>query len=399
MILQKLKADAEAYLGEKVEKAVITVPAYFSDAQRQATKDAGAIAGLDVVRIINEPTAAALAYGVDREDVQRVLVWDLGGGTFDVSILELGDGVFEVLATSGDTRLGGDDWDNRLVEWMVEQFKVQEGINLHRDRMAMQRLKDAAEKAKIELTTLTQTSINLPFLSSGPEGPLHFEIDITRAEMEKMCSDLLDRMVGPTRQAMADARVAPEQIDRVLLVGGATRMPAVRDLARRLFGQEPYSDMNPDEAVARGAAIQAGVLNDEVTGVVLLDVTPLSLGIETVGGVISRIIERNTTIPTQGKEIFTTASDGQTTVEIKVYQGEHELAVYNKLLARLQLTGITRAPRGVPQIEVHFDVDVNGIVHVTAEELQSGRRKQIQVNTATGLTREEIQRLSRKLQE
>ncbi|MDW8208113.1 MAG: molecular chaperone DnaK [Chloroherpetonaceae bacterium] len=399
MILQKLKADAEAYLGEKVEKAVITVPAYFSDAQRQATKDAGAIAGLDVVRIINEPTAAALAYGVDREDVQRVLVWDLGGGTFDVSILELGDGVFEVLATSGDTRLGGDDWDNRLVEWMVEQFKVQEGINLHRDRMAMQRLKDAAEKAKIELTTLAQTSINLPFLSSGPEGPLHFEIDITRAEMERMCSDLLDRMVGPTRQAMADARVTPEQIDRVLLVGGATRMPAVRDLARRLFGQEPYSDMNPDEAVARGAAIQAGVLNDEVTGVVLLDVTPLSLGIETVGGVISRIIERNTTIPTQGKEIFTTASDGQTTVEIKVYQGEHELAVYNKLLARFQLTGITRAPRGVPRIEVHFDVDVNGIVHVTAEELQSGRRKQIQVNTATGLTEEEIERLSRKLQE
>jgi molecular chaperone DnaK len=397
LILQKVKADAEAYLGEKVEKAVITVPAYFSDAQRQATKDAGAIAGLEVVRIINEPTAAALAYGIDRHDVQKVLVWDLGGGTFDVSILELDAGFFEVRATNGDTRLGGDDWDSRIMEWMAEQFKVLEGINLHRDRMAMQRLKDAAEKAKIELSSLIKTNVNLPFLSSGPDGPLHFDIDITRAQMEKLCSDLLDRLVAPTKQALADARMKAGDLDLILLVGGSTRMPAVQELVRQMFGKEPYTDLNPDEAIARGAAIQGGVLNDEVTGVVLLDVTPLSLGIETLGGVVSRIIERNTTIPTQGKEVFTTASDGQTTVEIKVYQGEHELAVYNKLLARFQLTGITRSPRGVPQVEVHFDVDVNGIVHVTAEELQSGRRKQIQVNTATGLSEEEIQRLSQSL--
>lgn len=399
LILQKVKADAEAYLGEKVEKAVITVPAYFSDAQRQATKDAGAIAGLEVVRIINEPTAAALAYGIDRQDVQNVLVWDLGGGTFDVSILELGEGVFEVRATNGDTRLGGDDWDSRIMEWMAEQFKVLEGVNLHRDRMAMQRLKDAAEKAKIELSTLTQTNVNLPFLSSGPDGPLHFDLDITRAQIDRLCSDLLDRMVAPTKQALADARLKTSELDIVLLVGGSTRMPAVQELVRKMFGKEPYTDLNPDEAVARGAAIQGGVLNDEVTGVVLLDVTPLSLGIETLGGVVSRIIERNTTIPTQGKETFTTASNGQTTVEIKVYQGEHELAVYNKLLARFQLTGITPAPRGVPQIEVHFDVDVNGIVHVTAEEMTSGRRKQIQVNTATGLSEEDIQRLSQSLNE
>jgi molecular chaperone DnaK len=290
LVLQKVKADAEAYLGEKVEKAVITVPAYFSDAQRQATKDAGAIAGLEVVRIINEPTAAALAYGIDREDVQHVLVWDLGGGTFDVSILELGEGVFEVLATNGDTRLGGDDWDARLMEWMAEQFKVEHGVNLHRDRMAMQRLKDAAEKAKIELSTLAKTNVNLPFLSSSADGPLHFDIDVTRAHLERLCSDLLDRMVAPTKQAMADARIRAEQLDRILLVGGSTRMPAVQELVRQIFGKEPYTDMNPDEAVARGAAIQGGVLNDEVTGVVLLDVTPLSLGIETLGGVVSRII-------------------------------------------------------------------------------------------------------------
>jgi molecular chaperone DnaK len=393
MILRKLKADAEAYLGEPVGPAVITVPAYFSDAQRQATKEAGTLAGLEVVRIINEPTAAALAYGIHQQDVHNVLVWDLGGGTFDVSILELGDGVFEVLATCGDTRLGGDDWDNRIMEWLADEFQKTEKVNLRRDRLAMQRLKEAAEKAKIELSSLTQTNINLPFISSGSDGPLHLDCDLTRAQMERLCSDLLDRLVPPTRQALADAQLREADLDRILLVGGSTRMPAVQELAQQLFGKAPHLALNPDEAVALGAAIQGAILNDELTGLVLLDVTPLSLGIETIGGVMARIIERNTTIPTQGKRVFTTARDDQTSVEVKVYQGEQELVNYNKLLASFQLTGIPRARRGVPQIEVLFDIDVNGIVHVSAAELNSGRRQQIQITQTTNLTLEEMERL------
>ncbi len=398
MILQKLKADAEAYLGEKVGKAVITVPAYFSDAQRQATKDAGTIAGLEVIRIINEPTAAALAYGMDREEIQNVLVWDLGGGTFDVSVLELGDGVFEVKATCGDTHLGGDDWDARLMEWMAETFQRETSCNLRRDRLAMQRLKEAAEKAKIELSSRTQANVNLPFLAAQSDGPLHLDLDVTRAHMERLCSDLLDRLVPPTLQAVEDAGLDMQELDRVLLVGGSTRMPAVQELARQLFGKEPYRGLNPDEAVALGAALQGGVLNEEVTGVLLLDVTPLSLGIETLGGVMTRVIERNTTIPTQGKKTFTTARDGQTSVEIKVYQGEHELVNYNKFLADFQLTGIPRAPRGMPQIEVMFDIDVNGILHVSAVEQDTGRSQQIRISHTTGLSPEEIERLAQSMQ-
>ena len=394
-ILQKLKADAEAYLGEKVTKAVITVPAYFSDAQRQATKDAGAIAGLEVIRIINEPTAAALAYGLDKEEMQNVLVWDLGGGTFDVSILELGDGVFEVRATCGDTKLGGDDWDNRLVDFFAEEFQRENSVSLRRDRPAMQRLKDAAEKAKMELSGLMQTNINLPFLTSGPDGPLHLDVDLPRSQMEQLCDDLLKRLLPPTRQALADAKLQSSEIDCVLLVGGSTRMPAVQELARQFMGKEPYQGLNPDEAVALGAALQGGVLNEEVTGVLLLDVTPLSLGIETLGGAMTHIIERNTTVPTQGKQTFTTAADGQTSVDIKVFQGESEVASYNKFLANFQLTGIPRAPRGVPQIEVTFDIDVNGIVHVTAVEKNTGRTQQIQVTNATGLSVDEIEKLRR----
>lgn len=394
MILQKLKADAEAYLGEKVEKAVITVPAYFSDAQRQATKDAGTIAGLDVVRIINEPTAAALAYGLDRQEMQSVLVWDLGGGTFDVSILELGDGVFEVLATNGDTNLGGDDWDSRLMDWLIDQFQRENGVNLSRDRMASQRLKEAAEKAKIELSNRTQTNINQPFLSQGKDGPLHLDIDLSRSLMEQLCSDLLDRLIPPTRQALSDARMEARSLDGILLVGGSTKMLAVRDLARKYFGKELIEGVDPDEAIALGAAVQGGVLNDEVTGVLLLDVTPLSLGIETIGGQVTRIIERNTTIPTQGKKTFTTARDGQTSVEIKVYQGEHELSNYNKLLANFHLTGIPPAQRGVPQIEVVFDIDVNGIVHVSAVDVNTGRSQKIVISDATGLAADEIKRFS-----
>lgn len=398
LILQKLKADAEAYLGEKVEKAVITVPAYFSDAQRQATKDAGTIAGLEVVRIINEPTAAALAYGVDKEDIHHVLVWDLGGGTFDVSVLELGDGVFEVKATCGDTRLGGDDWDDRLMEWMVEQVQRENGVNLRRDKMAIQRLKDAAEKAKMELSSRTQTNVNLPFLSSSADGPLHLDIDIMRAQMERLCSDLLDRLVPPTRQALDDAGLDIKELDRILLVGGSTRMPAVQELAQKLFGKEPHRGLNPDEAIALGAALQGGVLNDEVAGVLLLDVTPLSLGIETVGGEMVHVIERNTTIPTQGTKTFTTTRDGQTSVEIKVFQGEHRLTKYNRFLAEFELTGIPRAQRGVPQIEVLLDVDVNGLVHVSAVEQNTGRSQQIQIHHATGLSQEDIERLAKAME-
>lgn len=394
LILQKLKADAESYLGEPVQKAVITVPAYFSDAQRQATKDAGTIAGLEVVRIINEPTAAALAYGVHLEDVQNVIVWDLGGGTFDVSILEMGDGIFEVKATSGDTNLGGDDWDNRLMEWLADQFQRENRVNLRTDRSAMQRLKEAAEKAKIELSVLTQTNVNLPFLTVDASGPAHLDIDISRASMEKLCSDLRERLVAPTRQALADAKMKTSDLDRVLLVGGSTRMPAIQELARQIFGKEPYKGLNPDESIAIGAALQGGVLNEEVTGLLLLDVTPLSLGIETLGGEMTTIIVRNTTIPTQGQKVFTTAKDGQSSVEIKVYQGEHRLARYNKFLANFQLTDIPRVMRGLAKIEVTFDIDVNGLVHVTAVEQNTGQKQQIQVSNATGLSAEEITRLT-----
>ncbi len=398
MILQKVKADAEAYLGEKVSKAVITVPAYFSDAQRQATKDAGAIAGLEVVRILNEPTAAALAYGLARKEIQNVLVWDLGGGTFDVSLMELGDGLYEVRATCGDTNLGGDDWDNCLAEWLAEQFQNEAGVDLRHDRPAMQRLLDAAESAKIELSHRRQSNINLPFLSSGQNGPLHLDIDITRAQFERITTDLLDRLLPPTRQALADAGMRTSDLDCILLVGGSTRMAAVQELVPKLFGKEPYRGLDPDEAVAIGAALQGGVLNDEVADTVLLDVTPLSLGIETVGGVMTVVVDRNTKIPTQGKKVFTTAEDGQTQVNVKVFQGESEMSRYNRFLADFTLKGIPRAPRGVPQVEVVFDIDVNGIVHVTASDLRSGQHHQIQVSSATGLSSTEIDRLSDAVQ-
>ena len=392
MILQKLKADAESYLGEKVDKAVITVPAYFSDSQRQATKDAGRIAGLEVERIINEPTAAALAYGLDKGDAHKILVYDLGGGTFDVSLMEVGDGVFEVLATGGDTHLGGDDFDNRLIDYIASEFQKENGIDLRKDRMALQRLKEAAEKAKIELSGLMSVNVNLPFITADATGPKHLDVTISRAKFNELTADLVDKTIGPLNQAMKDAGVTAKDIDKVILVGGSTRIPAVQEAVQRVTGKEPYKGINPDECVAIGAAIQAGVLGGDVKDVVLLDVTPLSLGIETMGGVFTKLIERNTTIPVKQTQIFSTAADGQTSVEVHVLQGEREMAAYNKTLGRFQLTGIAPAPRGVPQIEVTFDIDANGIVHVSAKDLGTGREQSIAITASSNMSEEEIKK-------
>ena len=392
MILQKLKADAEKYLGESVHQAVITVPAYFSDSQRQATKDAGKIAGLEVLRIINEPTAAALAYGIDKSEDHTVMVYDLGGGTFDVSILDVGDGVFEVKATNGDTHLGGDDFDQRIIDWMVDEFKKAEGIDLSNDRMAMQRLREAAEKAKIELSGVMSTNINLPFITAGADGPKHLDMDLTRAKFEEMTADLVERTMGPTRQAMADAGMSASDINKVLLVGGSTRIPAVQEAIKKFMGKEPHRGINPDECVAVGAAIQAGVLAGEVKDVLLLDVTPLSLGIETAGGIFTRMIDRNTTIPTSKSQIFSTYSDNQPSVDIHVLQGERDMAADNKTLGRFELSGIPAAPRGVPKIEVTFDIDVNGVVKVSAKDLGTGREQNITITGSTNLSENEIQR-------
>jgi len=394
MILQKLKVDAEQYLGEKITKAVITVPAYFNDAQRQATKDAGKIAGLEVLRIINEPTASALAYGIDREEEATVLVYDLGGGTFDVSILQLGDGVFEVKATAGINHLGGDDFDKRIVDYLVDEFRKKEGIDLRKDRVAMQRLRDAAENAKIELSTVQKTNINLPYITTTESGPKFLDIDLTRAKFESLIADLVDSTIGPVKQALADAKLSPEDIDHVLLVGGSTRVPLVQETVRKILKKEPDKGINPDECVALGAAIQAGVLTGETKDVLLLDVTPLSLGIETLGGIATKLIERNTTIPTRKSQIFSTAADGQTSVEIHVVQGERALAKDNFTLGRFQLTGIPPAPRGVPQIEVTFDIDANGIVHVSAKDLGTGNEQSITIKPQDSRPSEaEIQRM------
>lgn len=392
-VLQKLKTEAENYLGTKVTQAVITVPAYFTDAQRQATKDAGRIAGLEVLRIINEPTAASLAYGLDKEEDQTILVFDLGGGTFDVSILELGDGVFEVKATSGNNHLGGDDFDERIVQHLIAEFKKEYGIDLSKDRTAMQRLRDAAEKAKIELSGVMTTNINLPFITQGADGPLHLDIDLTRAKFNELTADLVEATMGPTRRALEDAGLTPDQIDKIILVGGSTRIPAVQEAIKRELGKEPSRGVNPDEVVAIGAAIQAGVLAGEVKDIVLLDVTPLSLGIETLGGVFTKLIERNTTIPTSKKQVFTTAADNQTAVDIHVLQGERPMAADNVTLGRFQLTGIPPAPRGVPQIEVSFDIDANGIVKVSAKDLGTGKEQQITITASSGLSEEDIQRM------
>ena len=399
MTLSKLKADAEAYLGQTITEAVITVPAYFNDAQRQATKDAGKIAGLDVKRIINEPTAAALAYGLDKETEQKIMVYDLGGGTFDVSILDIGDGIIEVLATAGDTRLGGDDFDQRIVDFLVAEFKKAEGINLANDKVAMQRLKEAAEKAKIELSGMTTTNVNLPYITADATGPKHLDVNISRAKFNELTADLVERTLKPVRQSLSDAGLKASDLDKVLLVGGSTRIPAVQDAVKGITGKEGFKGINPDECVALGAAIQGGVLTGDVQDILLLDVTPLSLGIETMGGVFTKLIERNTTIPTHKSQIFSTAADGQTSVEVHVLQGEREMAAYNKTLGRFQLGGIAPAPRGVPQIEVTFDIDANGIVKVSAKDLGTGKEANISITASTNLSQEDIDKAVREAEQ